>query len=291
MPAAQPSRQFSLKQFVEELRSDIARNKIRLPTLPNISLEALVVVNDDTSTVADVAEIVEKDAAIASRLVKYANSPLYRGVKPVTTIKAAITRIGFDKVRHAILTLAMKEVFKTGYRPLQKRMEELWEHSMDVATRAALLARDFEHIDQEEVLLAGLVHDIGAIPVLLKAQDYEMLVNSRKNLDKLIAPLHAAIGRDILRAWKFDPRLVAVANEHENLSRDPGNAPVDLVDLVQVANVLSHADSDHPLASVRYQDIPAFRRVNWQPPPPEGGEEHREDDAFQDIEELKDILI
>lgn len=290
MPAAQPSRKFTLKAFVEELRADIAHNRIKLPTLPNISLEALVVVNDDTSTVADVAEVVERDTAIAARLVKYANSPLYRGVKPVTTIKAAITRIGFDKVRHAILTLAMKEVFKTGFKPLQQRMEELWEHSMDVATRAALLARDIEHIDQEEALLAGLVHDIGAIPILLKAQDYEVLVNSRDNLNKLIAPIHAAIGRDMLKVWKFDPRMVAVAAEHENLNRDPGNAPVDLVDLVIVANVLSHADTDHPLARVNYRDIPAFRRVNWQPPPPEDGPE-QEEETMEDIEELRDLLI
>jgi len=280
--------QFTIKDFVEQLRKDIARNKIKLPTLPNISLEALVVVNDDSSKVVDVADVVAKDTAIASRLIKYANSPIYRGVNPVTTIKAAITRIGFEKVKNAILTLAMKEVYTTGNKTLQRRMERLWEHSMDVASRCAVIAKNFEHLDQEEALLAGLVHDIGAIPILLKAADYEVLTSSEENLDKIIAPLHSAIGRDILKVWKFDPRMIEVAAEHENLQRDMGDQPVDYVDIVQVANVMSYEGTKHPLAHAHRSQIPAFRRVNYQAPVEETEEEEEE---VREIEELKDILI
>jgi len=281
--------QFTIKEFVDQLRKDIARNKIKLPTLPNISLEALVVVNDDSSRVGDVAEVVAKDTAIATRLIKYANSPIYRGVNPVTTIKGAITRIGFEKVKNAILTLAMKEVYTTNNKTLQKRMERLWEHSMDVGSRCAIIAKNFEHLDQEEALLAGLIHDIGAIPILLKAADYEVLTSNETNLDKIITPLHSAIGRDMLKVWKFDPRMVQVAAEHENLQRDPGDdEPVDYVDIVQVANIMSYEGTDHPQARIDRSKIPAFRRVNYQPPVEE---QEEVEEVEQEIEELKDILI
>lgn len=278
--------QFTIKEFVDQLRKDIARNKIKLPTLPNISLEALVVVNDDSSRVGDVAEVVAKDAAIASRLIKYANSPIYRGVNPVTTIKGAITRIGFEKVKNVILTLAMKEVYTTNNKTLQKRMERLWEHSMDVGSRCAIIAKGFEHLDQEEALLAGLVHDIGAIPILLRAADYEVLTNNEANLDKIITPLHSAIGRDMLKVWKFDPRMVQVAAEHENLQRDPGDQPVDYVDIVQVANIMSYEGTDNPMEKMDRSKIPAFRRVNYQPPVDE-----QEEETARELELLKDILI
>jgi HD-like signal output (HDOD) protein len=279
--------QFTIKEFVDQLRKDIAHNKIKLPTLPNISLEALVVVNDDSSRVGDVAEVVAKDTAIATRLIKYANSPIYRSVNPVTTIKGAITRIGFEKVKNAILTLAMKEVYTTNNKTLQQRMERLWEHSMDVGSRCAIIAKEFKHLDQEEALLAGLIHDIGAIPILLKAADYEILTNSEANLDKIISPLHSAIGRDMLKVWKFDPRMVQVAAEHENLQRDPGDQPVDYVDIVQVANIMSYEGTDHPLTRVDRSKIAAFRRVNYQPPV----EEQEQEDTVRDLEQLKDVLI
>ncbi|MBA1332428.1 phosphohydrolase, partial [Candidatus Endoriftia persephone str. Guaymas] len=68
-------------------------NRIALPTLPDVALEALVVINDIESSVNDLVKIISRDTALTARLIRYANSPLYRGVNPVSSIKQAITRI------------------------------------------------------------------------------------------------------------------------------------------------------------------------------------------------------
>lgn len=259
--SSENDQKFDAKAFALELREDIAKNRIKLPTLPAISLEALLVVNDAASSMADVAKIITKDTSMAARLVRYANSPLYRGIHNVSSVKAAITRIGIDAVKHAILSLAMRDVFTTAYRSIQIRMEALWKHSVAVASRAALLAEYFPHLNRDEAMLAGLIHDVGIIPILIKAKDHEMLLEKEERLDKLIQALHMNLGRFMLTHWSFDQAMIDVAATHDQLDRTLTDDQVDYVDLVQVANILSYAGSDHPYAAIDRAKVPAFARV------------------------------
>ncbi len=255
------SPKFDMKRFANTLVEDIENNRIRLPTLPAISLEALLVVNDAGSSMADVARIISKDTSMAARLVRYANSPLYRGVNTVSSVKAAITRIGFDAVKNAILSLAMRDVFTTAFKPIQSRMEQLWKHSVDVATKATQLVAHFPHLNKDEAMLAGLIHDVGTIPVLIKATEYPVLLEKEENLDKVIDKLHMPIGKFMLSRWNFDPGLVDVAANHDKLDRVPKGDKVDYVDIIQVANILSHRGSQSRRADVDVTNNLTCRRV------------------------------
>jgi len=255
------SGKFDVKGFALELRQDIQQNRIRLPTLPNIALEALMVVNDDRSSMADVARIINKDTSMATRLVRYANSPLYRGINTVASVNAAVMRIGLDTVRHAILSLAMRDVFSTSFESIEVRMEALWQHSVKVAAKAALLAVHFPDLNREEAMLAGLIHDVGAIPILLQAKDHPLLLDDDQMLDKLIRVLHMNVGKFILSHWNFDQALVNVAASHDRIDREPLLDEVDYVDIVQVANILSHEADPVRYSDLDQAEVPAFKRV------------------------------
>lgn len=252
---------FDIKTFASILVEDIEKNRIRLPTLPAISLEALLVVNDAGSSMADVAKIISKDTSMAARLVRYANSPLYRGVSTVSSVKSAITRIGFDAVKNAILSLAMRDVFTTSYRSIQDRMEALWQHSVDVATKATQLVAHFPHLNQDEAMLAGLIHDVGTIPVLIKATEYPVLLEKEANLDKVIDKLHMPVGKFLLSRWNFDPQLVEVAASHDKMDRVPAGDEVDYVDIIQVANILSHQGTESRWSDLDISKNPACKRI------------------------------
>ncbi len=255
------SSKFDLKSFARTLQEDIEKNRIRLPTLPAISLEALLVVNDADSSMADVAKIVSKDTSMAARLVRYANSPLYMGVNQVSSVKSAVTRVGFDAVKNAILSLAMRDVFSTHHPGLQVRMESLWEHSVHVAAKATILANQFNHLNKDEAMLAGLIHDVGAIPILIKATDYPVLLEKEANLDKVIELLHMPIGKFMLSHWNFDPALIKVAAEHDKFDRIPKEDRVDYVDIIQVANLLSHREHGTRHEEVDVETLPSFQRI------------------------------
>lgn len=252
---------FDVKAFALELRQDIQQNRIRLPTLPTLSLEALLVVNDAASNMTDIGKIIGKDTSMATRLVRYANSPLYGGVHKVTSVKGAVIRIGVDAVRSAILNLAMHDVFTTHHTLIQDRMEGLWKHSVAVAIRAVLLASYFKQLDRGEAMLAGLIHDVGTIPVLIKASEYSVLLDKGSNLDKLVSHLHMTLGRFILSFWNFEPFLVEVAGSHDNMDRDSRGEDVDYLDIIQVANVLSYDGTDHPYTRLDLAHIPVFEKL------------------------------
>jgi HD-like signal output (HDOD) protein len=252
---------FDVKAFALELRQDIEQNRIRLPTLPTLSLEALLVVNDAASNMTDIGKIIGKDTSMATRLVRYANSPLYGGVHKVTSVKGAVIRIGVNAVRSAILNLAMHDVFTTHHTLIQDRMEGLWKHSVAVAIRAVLLASYFKQLDRGEAMLAGLIHDVGIIPVLIKASEYSVLLEKGSNLDKLVSHLHMTLGKFILSFWNFDPFLVEVAGSHDNLDRDSRGEDVDYLDIIQVANVLSYDGTDHPYTQLDLSEIPVFEKL------------------------------
>ncbi len=252
---------FDVKAFALELRKDIEKNRIRLPTLPNISLEALIVINDADSSMSDLENVIAKDTSMAARLVRYANSPLYMGVNTVSSVKAAITRIGLDAVKNAILSLAMRDVFSSTRKSIEDRMESLWKHSVSVASKATVLAEHFPHLNADEAMLAGLVHDIGTIPILLKAADQPVLLDKEANLDKVVVVLHMSVGSFLLKHWNFEPALVEVAALHDKLDRAPTGDEVDYVDIVQVANVLSRNGTPHRYGNLDFEKIPAFQRV------------------------------
>ena len=260
-PEEQEPEAFSAQDFVNELREDLATNRLALPTLPNLAIEALLVINDVDSSVDDLVKVIHKDTSITARLIRYANSPLFQGVETISTIKRAVTRIGFAKAKSAIYAVSMKEVFSTTYKPIEQRMNALWEHSVKVGIQAAALAKQQPGLDPDMALVAGLIHDIGKIPLLVKACDHKELCENQDYLDTILTKLHPRLGGSVLKSWKFDPCLVAVAAEHENIGRDPSDAPVDYVDLVQVANIISHEGSDHPFANIDRNKIKAFARL------------------------------
>jgi HD-like signal output (HDOD) protein len=109
-------------------------------------------------------------------------------------------------------------------------------------------------------MLAGLVHDIGALPVIKRAEDVRELLRDEAVLRDVIAALHTRIGTKLLTKWDFPADIVAVANSHEDIQRSKGSAP-DLVDVVIAANLQSYFGKDHPHAKVSWSDVPAFARL------------------------------
>lgn len=250
-----------IKPFMDSVKEDLVANKIYLPTLPALALEALVVINDSDSSAHDLEKVISRDAALTARLIRYANSPLYRGLNTIASIKPAITRIGFQRVKNAVYAVSMKEVFRTSEKDIERRMNKLWAHSVKVGAQAAILAKEQPGLDADIALVAGLVHDIGQIPLLIKASHYPEMIANPEFLDKVLIKLHTQLGGSILKLWKFDQHVIDAAAEHEDLDRDPGGAPVDYVDVVQVANIISYDGTNHPLASLDRSSVKAFSRL------------------------------
>ncbi|WP_018861912.1 MULTISPECIES: HDOD domain-containing protein [unclassified Thioalkalivibrio] len=251
-----------VEKFLERLRSDLERQQIDIPTLPDISVQALFIVQDDSSSIADLVNLISRDTALATRLVRHANSPAYRGLSRCATIRSAVTRLGMERARQTIIALSMKEVFQSGNDMIRQRMEALWNHSLEVAIISYLLARRHPHLDPDTALLAGLVHDIGMIPILRRAEKTPEIYEDPRALQAAADAAHVAIGRAMLKYWNFEPDIIRAVADHENLQRESeAETPISYSDIVQAANIESHAGTRHYLAHIDREGVAALRRL------------------------------
>ncbi len=285
-------------RFLADLQDDLEHNRVELPTLPEVALRVRDAVEDPDATATKVGQILENDPALSARLIQVVNSPIYRGREPVQDVRHAITRLGMQTVRTLATSLAMRQMFQSTSEAIDQRLHRLWEHSTRVAATAQALAKRYTRLADHEALLAGLIHDIGALPVLARLEDYPELMEDERALDALVRKLHTRIGSHILKRWQFSPAMVAVVEQHENLTRTH-EGPADYVDVVTVANVQCYFGTDHPLGRISWDNIPAFEKlgivVDYEEVSmedrPDGGIILDEEISPDDIDAIQSILL
>lgn len=251
--------------FVAGIIDDLKKNKLHLPILPEVAMKVRQAVDNDNASAGQIAKIVSSDPAISARLLQVANSPLYRGGNAIESVQAAIARLGNKAVRSLVTSLVTQQLFQTKSTELKERMQTVWLHSTEVAAISMVLARKFTKLDVEEALLAGLLHDIGAVPLIGRAEGNTDIMEDLSQLDRAIEQLHTSIGKMVLNTWKLPAGIVAVASDHENFTRDSGDAGPDMVDVVLVANLHSYLGTDHRHAGVNWAEVPAFAKLGLSP--------------------------
>lgn len=247
------------KGFLQDLLNDLENNKLILPTLPEVALKVRDAIDDPDVSAKKISKIIATDAALSARLIQVANSPLMRASKVIDSLDMAVSRLGMQLIRDMVISMVMEQMYQATSDVTDRKLREVWEHSTSVAAFSHALAGAFTTLSPEQAMLAGLVHDIGVLPILTKAEDYPDLLEDEAALDLIIQRLHPKIGKAILQAWNFPPELVKVAAEHENLQRD--SEKTDYVDVVIVANLQSLMGSKHPYASEDWSQVPAFDKL------------------------------
>lgn len=247
--------------FYNTILEEMDSGKLVLPTLPEVALQVREVVDDPDATAKQLAEIITTDAALSARLLKVANSPLYRGRTQIDSIQMAVSRLGLVMVRNLVTSLVMEQMFQATTNRLDKRLRELWEQSTKVAAASQVIAAKLPGIKTDEAMLAGLIHAIGVLPILMKADDDGDLIRDSKKLDNLIENLYPRLGATILKNWDFPANLVEVAEQHKNLNRNSGETGPDLVDVVQVAVLQSYNGTDRAVDPLSLNNVVAFKQV------------------------------
>ena len=251
------------EKFLDKLLEDLENDKLVLPTLPEVALKVRDTLEDEDSSLIDVAKIINSDAALAARMIQVSNSPLLRAANPIETVEAAVTRMGSNMIRNLVTSMVMEQMFQATSDVTDKRLRKIWEHSTEVAAICHALSSQFTKLQPDQAMLAGLVHDIGALPILSRAEDYPDLLDDEETLDRIINTAHTTIGAEILRKWNFPEELISVAEDHEDLQRDSKNGP-DYVDVTIVANLQSVIDSNHRHTEVDWSTVPAFAKLGLQ---------------------------
>ncbi len=249
-------------EFVRSLAGELSGGRLDLPSFPEIAVRIRNVLADSKCSIEQVVRIVGSEPALAARLLRIANSAsLNRSGRPVTELRSAISRIGYNMVRSASLSFSMNQMrHDKKLAAFRHYLNDLWERSTSVAAYAYVLARNCSRVNPDEALLTGMMHGIGKLYILTRATDHPGMFGDDAELNAIIEDWHATIGKAILENWEFPEVMAQAVGDQAHASRD-GEGAADLADVVAVAVMLASYGTDIGGLEIALHGHPGAKRL------------------------------
>lgn len=253
----------STNVIFNEILESLEKNRLPLPTQPKIAIAIQELSENPNVTIEELNEVIGKDPGLTARIIRIANSPLVRGRVSINTLKTAISRLGTGFVANMAIGLAMEQLFRAKNKLVEEKMRHAWQHSGDVAAASYVLANYSKAFPAEEAMLAGLLHEIGILPILTFAEKNNEIIQDHELFESLIQHFSHNLGEAILLSWQFPRYIAEVPKLLADFYRDIP-AP-DLADIVLVAKLHALNGTDSPLNKINKEEIPAYKRLGLDP--------------------------
>lgn len=245
--------------IIKEIHREFYHDEFDLPSMPEVALKINLAVQNENLDIQEIADIIQTDPMISARAVQVANSAMYAGSQSVQTIKRAVQRIGLRAMRAIVMSVTLRNLYAPKSPLIKKRMQIYYQHSIRVGVICHVLAKKIKGLDPEQAFLAGLLHDIGIVPILIRADNHDEIKDNYELLDKIIYDLRTKVGSMLLKQWGFEQELITVAEDAENWQRD--NIKADYCDVVQVAQIHCEMMGGVKLDAPALEELPAFERL------------------------------
>jgi putative nucleotidyltransferase with HDIG domain len=217
-----------------------------LPPLPTVVHRVLLMTNQNEASLADIAEVVSEDQAIAAKILRIANSSFFGIGRRVTQVSRAISLLGTVGLRNLILGIATRNALAAASSPNVDHVT-LWRHSIAVGSACEVIARQVGYKPTEEAFVAGLLHDIGQLAMMsiqpkgleavMREQGRSMrfldLERSQYGID------HTAAGFSILKRWRLPENLCLAALKHHEQQLAHDEPQRQLIAMVMLGDTLA----------------------------------------------------
>jgi HD-like signal output (HDOD) protein len=237
----------------------IAADRLILPTMPEMAIKVKDAADDPDTDIKKLAGIIGTDAALAARIIKVANSALYRGNQDIGDLNMALMRLGLVTTSSLAIGLAMEQMFQATTDMVDQRLRQVWNSSSETAGLCSMICKFQTKLRPDLATLAGLTHKIGILPILQFAEHYPALLRDGMTLDSIIQEIHSLLGTHILTAWDFPREICEIPSSHLDFTRQIPKA--DYSDIVTVAMLQSLAASGKKYGSLDYSTVTAFHRL------------------------------
>lgn len=207
----------------QDIRERILAGVDELPPMPQIVFKAQRLLADPESNVKELAGLLETDQAIATRVLKMANSAFYGLRGKVSSIQHASLVLGYRNLGEIITAAGIQKSLEKKLPGYGLESEDLWRHSLSVALGSKMIAAR-KNPDLEMVAhTAGLIHDVGKIildPFVLEhkyafeaalAGELQTFLDAEK---KLLGFDHAEIAAEVCEKWSIPETISSAIRYH-----------------------------------------------------------------------------
>jgi HD-like signal output (HDOD) protein/CheY-like chemotaxis protein len=134
-----------------------------LPTPSETYLQLMKVLNSPDKSLEEIAQIVEADPSLATKVLQAVNSAMFGAGRSISSIFEAVQLIGLQVLRALVLTIHVFDFYQNAR--LKNEVKLLWAHSAEVARHARKICSDRRWPSEivEQAFLSGLLHDVGRL--------------------------------------------------------------------------------------------------------------------------------
>jgi len=244
------------RSIIDLLRTQLKKEE----SLPVLSKNSLGLQNEVIKKDPDLKKIekmIKTDPSVTGHVLKMANSPFYRGLDQIATIKEAILRLGSVELGNLILQAVHKKNFQSRDPFIRLHQQKLLNHSILCAMGSFWTAK---HLDLDDLVqqsfIAGLLHDMGKLYLLTafeKMKTNNVMENQPPStlVEQIIARLHPKLGHELISHWNLPESLCRIAGDHHSPEFDRNDILLALVRCVdQVCNKMERGNREEETAMI-----------------------------------------
>jgi HD-like signal output (HDOD) protein len=272
--------------FFARISDELASGPLNLPCFPDMVPRIRLALDDPDSTPDDIVRIAGAEPRLAARLLQTANSIVFNpNGKPVSHLRAAVTRLGHQTVQTVATVFAIQQMkAESALAPVTEPLNKLWEKSIVVAEICQLLARQL-HVPTDKVFLLGLLHGIGHFYLLVRAAEESSEIAPCDLSPDLITERHPSLGREVLAKWGFENVFCEAVGNQQDHTRQSDRA-ADISDVLIASSVLAEVFLEGIRDLSPCENVTAVARLKLDPSKLEAVLVHTE----HTIEALRDAL-
>jgi len=215
--------------LLDIVKEHAVSEKLSLPIFPGVLSELQSLMADENTPIEKIASAISKDQALASQMLKLANSAFFSGLTRVRNIKDAILRLGLNQVFNCLVLSSQSNYYKSSHGTVDRYLQILWKHALATAMGSKWLLQKTGYRDlADEGFLAGLLHDIGKL-LLLRVIETVSLERQEMNLSdvfilEILDSMHVEQGYNLMKEWSIPSVYCEVAKEHHADEFDSSDA-------------------------------------------------------------------
>jgi len=230
----------------------IVNQMTSVPVLPEIHFKLVKILTSDNHSIKEVAELIEHDIAIASKILQIVNSAFFSLPSSISSIEHAVNMLGIETISSLVLTTG---IFSTIDKAVITRfnLQEVWDHAIFSSAIVRMIAKQEKLNKQltENATLSVLLFDIGKVVLATQysEQYYPVYTQYSDNLssaeNQAFGCNHADIGGYLLGIWGLPFVIVeSVTNHHIDIEKQLQSTQIDCGLLANIANLLAHQAKD-----------------------------------------------
>ncbi len=229
-----------------DFRKKILRQLKDLPPMPQIVFKARHLLANPDSEMRDLSALLESDQAIATKVLKLANSAYYGLCGKVSSIRHASSMLGFKALGQLISMVGTSAVLGKTLQGYDLDSAGTWRHSLMAASASRIIALGKNPALESDAFSAGLIHDVGKLVldrhVDKRKSDFERLTEGGRNSmlvaeQRILGLDHAEIGFEVCQYWNIPETISTAIKFHHQPSKSEDD---ELAYIIFMANSIAN---------------------------------------------------